>query len=74
MSTYEFTIVAGGLDIGSADSTERLFEAGCNDATVSFQRGAIILDFVREARSLDRAIRSAVADVERAGASVRERG
>jgi hypothetical protein len=70
MSTYEFTIIAAGLDIGSADSTDRLFEAGCDDSTVSFQRGAIIMDFDREARSLGAAIASAVADVEKAGATV----
>ena len=67
MSTYEFTIIAAGLDIGS---TDRLFEAGCDDSTISFQRGAIILDFDREARSLGAAIASAVADVEKAGATV----
>ena len=70
MSTFEFTIIAAGLDIGSADSTDRLFEAGCDDSTISFQRGAIILDFDREARSLGAAIASAVADVEKAGATV----
>jgi len=74
MKTHEFTIIESGLDHEADDFADLLFEAGCDDATVSFQQGAIILDFVREARSLDRAIRSAVADVERAGASVRQCG
>jgi Asp-tRNA(Asn)/Glu-tRNA(Gln) amidotransferase A subunit family amidase len=70
MRTYQFSVIATGLDPEAADFADRFFEAGCDDATLSFQKGAIILDFDREARSLSHAIKSALADVESAGAQV----
>lgn len=70
MKTYEFTIIATGLDPYAADFADRFFEAGCDDATISFQKGAIILDFDREARSFGHALQSAMANVEAAGAEV----
>lgn len=70
MKTYEFSIVASGLD-PSLDDFERLFyDSGCDDATVSFQKGHIILDFARDAETPEAAIESALRDVENAGASV----
>lgn len=70
MKTFEFSIVASGLDPGAQDFADRFFNAGCDDATVSFQKGHIILDFAREAESIGGAIASAVTHVEAAGASV----
>jgi transcriptional regulator with XRE-family HTH domain len=70
MNTYEFTIIATGLDPYAANFADRFFEAGCDDATISFQKGAIILDFDREARTFGHALTSAIADVEKAGADV----
>jgi hypothetical protein len=70
MSTFEFTIFASGLD-PSADNVEtRLFEAGCDDATISFQTGWVVLDFAREASSIDTAIASAVESIRSVGAMV----
>lgn len=66
--TFEFTIVASGLDPEAEDFFDRFYEAGCDDATVAFQNGHIILDFTREAATLEEAIASAVADVARSGA------
>src|SRR3546814_14246310 len=48
----------------------RFFEAGCSDATISFQKGAILLDFDRDARTFSGALMSAIADVRAAGAKV----
>lgn len=70
MKTHEFTIIATGLDPYAEDFADRLYEAGCDDATVSFQKGAVIIDFDREARSFGHAIQSAIADVEATGAEV----
>lgn len=70
MKTHEFTIIATGLDPFAKDFADRLYEAGCDDATISLQKGAIILAFDREARTLIGAINSAIADIERAGAKV----
>jgi hypothetical protein len=70
MKTFEFSIIASGLDPEAEDFADRLYNAGCDDATISFQKGYIILDFARDADSIDGAICSAVECVERAGAHV----
>ncbi|MGA9796333.1 MAG: hypothetical protein WBQ17_12455 [Rhizomicrobium sp.] len=70
MTTYEFTIVASGLDPEAEDFEDRFFEAGCDDATISWQKGAIVLDFAREAQTFAKALVSAFADVQKAGAKV----
>jgi len=70
MKTYEFSIIASGLDPNADDFETMLYDAGCDDALISFQRGHIIIDFSREADSIDQAIASAIEDVTRAGATV----
>jgi len=70
MKTFEFSVVASGLDPEAERFADRFFEAGCDDATVGFQKGHIILDFARDAACLDEAIASAVAAVTAAGAKV----
>src|SRR3954447_4448728 len=70
MKTFKFSIIASGLDPQAEDFADRFFDAGCDDATISFQKGHIIVDFAREAVSVDAAICSAVECVEKAGARV----
>src|SRR5262249_19902136 len=70
MKTYEFSIVASGLDPSADDFETRFYDAGCNDATISFQKGHIIVDFAREADAVDAAIVSAIECVKAAGAVV----
>jgi hypothetical protein len=70
MKTYEFSIIASGLDPEAEDFESRFYDAGCDDATISFQRGHIIVDFARKAESIDAAITSAVEAVASAGAKV----
>jgi hypothetical protein len=70
MKTYEFTIIASGLDPNRDDFEDRFYEAGCDDATISFQKGMIALEFSRAAKSFAQAIVSAFADVSKAGARV----
>ena len=67
---FEFSIVASGVDRAAADYESRFYDHGCDDALVSFQKGRTIIDFEREAATIEDAIASAVADVERAGAKV----
>lgn len=69
MNKYEFSIIASGLDPHAADFEARFYDKGCDDATVSFQKGHIILDFAREAADLDAAVQSAISDVIEAGAT-----
>ncbi|MCX7319448.1 MAG: hypothetical protein NT113_08120 [Hyphomicrobiales bacterium] len=70
MKTFEFSIVASGLDPEAEDFADRFYEAGCDDATIAFQKGRIIADFAREALSVENAIISAVECVIAAGARV----
>ncbi len=70
MEAFEFSIVASGLDPKAIDFFDRFHESGCDDATIAFQKGHIILDFARDAASLEEAIASAMADVKKAGATV----
>lgn len=70
MKTYEFSIVASGLDPHAEDFETRFYDRGCDDATVSFQKGHIILDFAREAETMVDAICSAVDAVAAAGAKI----
>jgi len=70
VKTYEFTIIASGIDAQADDFEDRFFEAGCADATLSFQKSLIILEFARGAKGFAQAITSAFADVRAAGATV----
>lgn len=70
MKNHEFTVIASGLDPEDRDFADRFFEAGCDDATISFQKGVIVLDFAREAPNFVKALASALTDVERAGATI----
>jgi hypothetical protein len=70
MRTHEFTIIASDLDHRAEDFENRLFEAGCGDATIAFVKGAIRLDFEREATTFAKALLTAIQDVRRAGAKI----
>jgi hypothetical protein len=50
--------------------SDRLFEAGCDDSTPGTFEGRAHADFHRDAKTLDEAIRSAVADAQKAGLTV----
>jgi len=54
-------VLHGGVDDASVDA---LFEAGCDDATVGEVDDVGYVDFVREAASLEDALRSAIEQVE----------
>lgn len=69
MATYEFALTFALLDAGAepASFLDALYDAGCDDATIGVgRRGSIGLEFAREAPSAEKAIRSAVAAVQRA--------
>ena len=65
MSNHHFTLIAEGPDLQSDELIDAIYEAGCDDATVGRVDGIHYLDFDREADSLEEAILSAVADLER---------
>jgi hypothetical protein len=70
MNTFNFTIIASGVDPLEKRFEDRFFEAGCDDATISLQKGALILEFSREAKNFSQALYSAIRDVMSAGARV----
>jgi transcriptional regulator with XRE-family HTH domain len=70
MNTFSFIIIASGIDPEEENFEDRFFEAGCDDATISFQKGALVLEFDRQAKNLSQALFSAILDVTAAGAKV----
>ena len=70
MCYYQFDVVLAGLSEISDDLADALFEAGCDDGTPCSSNGVAWIGFTREADSLESAIRSAVADVQKAHCTV----
>jgi hypothetical protein len=63
---YDFTLVLTGVAELTTEVEDRLFEAGCDDATLSMRCGRAYLTFSRRAPSLKDAILSAIRDVRKA--------
>ena len=64
--TYAFTIVLATPTISEQDC-EALYEAGCGDGTIVTRNRTTFIAFDRKAESLEKAIRSAIANVRAAG-------
>lgn len=67
MAKYEFSLVLEGNIELTDEIADELFASGCSDGSPGTCDGIFVIDFHREAPSLEAAIQSAVADVERAG-------
>lgn len=67
MSAHEFRLVLANQTDLSLEETDALYEAGCDDATFGGCDGVVYGVFHRESESLEQAIRSAIADVQKAG-------
>ncbi len=72
MSEFDFTLILGGINDFTDEQVDRLFESGCDDATVSQRYGRVYATFSREAESMVCAIVSAIRDINKAdiGANV----
>jgi hypothetical protein len=70
MRRYEFTLSLSEGTRLTEDMADALFEAGCDDGSPGSCEGVVSIDFHREAESLEAAIRSAIADVQKAGCTV----
>ncbi len=68
MKKFNFTIFIRDLSTSDICIEDRLFEVGCNDASVCSTNDNIYLEFIREAETLDFAIQSAIKDIEMATA------
>jgi hypothetical protein len=64
---HDFTLVLTGVAELTPEREDALFEAGCDDATISIRSGRVYLTFSRHAPSLTDAILSAIRDVRNAG-------
>jgi hypothetical protein len=70
VKTFEFQLVLADVDVATGEMAEALYEAGCDDGTLFSSEGVAAIGFSREASSLEEAVRSAIADVTRAGYSI----
>lgn len=69
--THSFTIYLDGIRALTNRLANRLYEAGCRDATIAFQNGELAIDYDRSAASLDKALSSAVRDLINHGYRIR---
>lgn len=69
---YDFSLVLDGVFEVTEELENALFEAGCDDATLSVCYGRIFMEFSRSSTSIADAILSAIRDVQKAniGATV----
>lgn len=67
VAIFSFTVILAGLDDICDDLANRLFEAGCDDASLGCCDGVVSLEFDREASSLAEAIGTTVRDITAAG-------
>jgi hypothetical protein len=70
INLYDFTLVLAKGTEFSGELADRLFESGCDDGSPGSSCGVVSINFHREAECLESAIRSAVADVQKAGCVV----
>jgi hypothetical protein len=66
---YEFSLILTVPEL-TDEGADKLFEAGCDDASILTRDGVTRLQFDRHAANLDEALASAIQSVERAGLAV----
>ncbi len=66
---YEFSLILTDSDVTDEDA-DKLYAAGCDDASILTRDGVTRLQFDRQAANLDEALASAIQGVERAGLTV----
>ena len=64
---FDFALILSGPTDMTPEVSDGLFQAGCDDATLSLQFGVLYLEFSRRAGSLKEAILCAIHDVRQAG-------
>lgn len=67
---WRFTLHLKGLEEFTNELANRLYEAGCDDGTLSSSNHHTEIGFDREAKSLNDAIRSAISNVRSVGLDV----
>ncbi len=64
---FHFSIILSGVDESTPGLEDALYQAGCDDALVHFNKSVVYLDFDREADTLENAVISAIQAIEQAG-------
>lgn len=67
MALYNFTLTLSGVTYDTDGLEDALYESGCDDALICAYGNSVYAEFDREADSLDKAISSAVENIESAG-------
>lgn len=65
--THDFALIVSGIDDLTPEMADKLYEAGCDDATLSMKNGIVHMQFNRRASSIQEAIVSAIKQVNGAG-------
>ena len=65
MQSHEFTLILSVEEV-TDDQCNALYEAGCDNGTVSTSERVTRIDFCRDAPTLEEAIRSAIGNVNAA--------
>jgi hypothetical protein len=63
---FSFTLLLDGLNINDQESLDKIFEAGCDDATFGERDGVVIAMFDRDAETFVSALGSAIQSLESA--------
>ncbi len=69
MQSHEFTLILS-VEEATDDQCNALYEAGCDDGTISTSERVTRIDFCRDAPTLEEAIRSAIGKVNAAALQV----
>lgn len=67
---WRFTLFIKGLSEFTDEQVDELYEAGCSDGSLASGDGQAWIGFDREADSLLRAVRSAIADIGQVGLEI----
>jgi hypothetical protein len=66
---YEFSLILKATDV-TDEEADKLYEAGCDDGSIVSRGEVTMVQFDRDAGTLDQALASAISDVEGAGFQV----
>lgn len=70
--SFSFFVGVSGIDVSEHLSYEdALLASGCDDALILVVDGELRLDFDREAATFEDAVKSATADIQKAGGKVK---
>lgn len=67
MALHNFTLVLSGVSSETEGLEDALFIAGCSDALICFYGKSVYMEFDRESDTLNKAVATAIRDVEGAG-------